>query len=264
MAVFNWQKSVAAIEANPRPHFLLAEERAIKARLSTISVVDDRSGGTGTATPRVCQVFYRYPERETEDNYPFLTIDLLDIQHNTDAQLSETKYYYTTNTGGMSPAQIAQYSEFNYYPGDLTGYLDSTGMSAAAAAGGFITTESFVPVNLVYQITSYARSSSHDRQIVAMMLRRVTPFRRGFIEVPEDGTIRRFDLLDWTKLNVLDQEAAYDKRIFRTVYTMQMNAEIPPADLLGTKQALSVHGVINVEHEYGVSVNTNYELSEAF
>jgi hypothetical protein len=238
----------------PHPGFLLAEDAALKARLSQIAVVDDRNA------ERLVDVFFRYPEDATEKTYPFITIDLLDIEHNTDVQVSETKYYYASDTTGMSPDQIARYSEFNYYPSTL----GPAAMDALVEPGRFLSTESFVPVNLLYQVTTYSRSQNHDRQITATMLRRVTPFRRGFIEIPEDGTIRRLDLLNWNPTNVLDQEAAYTKRIFRKVYTLRMNAEIPASDLLGISRVLEVHGTLNLENQNPLSVNTNPDLVEDF
>lgn len=239
----------------PHPGFLLAEDAAVKRRLSQIAVVDDRN------PERLVDVFFRYPEDDTEKHYPFLTIDLIDIMHATDRQESERKYYLAGSASGMTPDQTAQYTDrFTYYPSTLT--LDAL-EALQDGEDGFLTTESFVPVNLLYQITSYARSQSHDRQITATMLRRVTPFRRGFIEIPEDGTIRRFDLLNWTPSNVLDQEAGYKKRIFRKVYTLMMNAEIPASDLFGTKKALTVEGTLNLIHQQS-AVNDNYDLVEEF
>jgi len=82
------------------------------------------------------------------------------------------------------------------------------------------------------------------------MLRRVTPFRRGFIEVPEDNTIRRFDLMSWGNSDLLDGEAAYRKRIFRKVYSIQMTAELPASDYYALKQVTSVVGTItNADNE---------------
>lgn len=241
------------------PSFLEAEDAAVKRRVSQVSVSDDRAG------QRVCDVFYRYPHDVKEKAYPFIVIDRLDIYHDTEVQHSETQYYFTTDTAGMTPDQTKFFSEMDYYPGDDTlGYLNHDGMVAAAAGGGFLTTESFVPVRIIYQITTYSRSQDHNSQLIAKMLRRVTPFRRGFIEIPEDGTMRRFDLLNWRTLDVLDQEAGYEKRIFKTAYTLSMNAEIAASDLYGTKKVTTVHGTLNVEHTSPVSVNNNYDLTEGF
>lgn len=238
----------------PHPGFLTAEDAALKSRLSQISVTDDRNA------TRVCDVFFRYPHDVTEKAYPFITIDLVDISHATYRQHSETMYYYAHDVAGMSPSQIANYQEFNYYPSNV----GPDGMAALSEDGGFLTTESFVPVDLMYQITTWCRSQDHDRQLTAKIMRRVLPFRRGFIEIPEDGTIRRLDFMDWSNQNILDQEAAYTKRIFRKVYTVRMNAEIPASDLVGTSRALSINGTLNVEHQNDFAVNNNYDLTEAF
>jgi hypothetical protein len=71
-------------------------------------------------------------------------------------------------------------------------------------------------------------------------MRRVVPLRKGFIDVPEDGTIRRFDLMSWGNSDLLDGEAGYRKRIFRKVYTIHMSAEIPASDLTTLKHVSSV------------------------
>lgn len=251
--VLPWDQKVANLQ-RPRPGIVFAEEAAIMRRLSTLSVRDDRND------QRVCQVFFDYPERETEKYFPFFTISFIGLSHNTDAQISETQYYYTTQTNGMTPEQISRFSEFNYYPSET----NQAGMDVLAQSGGFLTADSFVPVNLLFQITSYCRGVSHDHQLIGLMLTHVTPFRRGFIEVPEDGTIRRFDLINWTSSNALDQEADYNKRIFRRHYTLQMSAELPASAINGTMQALSVQGLLNVEHQDNITVNDNFDLTEAF
>lgn len=236
------------------PGFLAAEDNAVKQRLSHIAVVDDRNA------QRVCDVFFRYPHDVKEKSYPFITIDRLDISYADYRQTSETQYYYASDVSGMSPEQIANYQEFNYMPSTLT----TAGMDALSTAGTFLTTDSFVALDITYQLTTYCRSQDHDQQLTALMLRRVVPFRRGFIPIPEDGTIRRFDLLNYSTSNILDGEAAYVKRTFRKVYTVRMNAELPASDLLGTKRVLSVNRTLNVENHNLPTANNNYELTEAF
>lgn len=237
------------------PGFLRAEDAALKRRVSQMAVTDDRN------VERVCSVFFRYPHDVTEKAYPFITIDLLGINHATDRQVSETTYYYASDTTGMSAGQAKRYSnDLTYYPSTL----DTPALAALTPAGKFTSTESFVPVSLMYQVTSYCRSQDHDRQLTALMLRRVFPFRRGFIEIPEDGTMRRLDLMSWSTSNILDQESAYTKRIFRKVYTLQMTAEIPASDLTSTTRATSIHPTINVENHSLPTANNHYDLTEAF
>jgi len=230
------------------PGFLLAEDAAVKKRVSNISVSDDRNA------TRIAKVFFRYPEGETEKEYPFITIENVGLQHDRSRQLSETNYYFSTAAGAtLSPEYI------NYYPSEF----DNAGMVTALGAGNFLKMESFVPVILTYQISTYARTALHDRQLTSKMLRRVTPFRRGFIDVPEDGTIRRFDLLSWGNSDLLDGETGYRKRIFRKVYTVQMSAEIPTSDLAAVKQVTSVVGSINNADNENPTIVT-HSFSEDF
>lgn len=208
------------------PGFLLAEDAAVKARFSNIAVSDDKNA------QRIAKVFFRYPEGETEKEYPFITIEHVGLSHNRSLQHSEQSYYYanTISSASLSPVYL------DYFPSEVS----AAGMSTELGAGDYLRTDSFVPVTLIYQISTYARSALHDRQLTAKILRRVAPFRRGFIEVPEDDTIRRFDLISWVNSDLLDGEAAYRKRIFRKVYTLHMSAEIPSSDLVPVKQVTSV------------------------
>lgn len=231
------------------PGFLLAEDAAVKARFANISVSDDRE------PVRVAKVFFRYPEGEKEKDYPFITIEHVGLSHNRSLQHSEQSYYYASGISGasLSPSFI------DYFPSEL----DATGMQAALGTGDYLRTDSFVPVTLIYQISTYARSALHDRQLTAKILRRVVPFRRGFIEIPEDGTIRRFDLISWTNSDLLDGEAGYRKRIFRKVYTIHMSAEIAASDLVQVKQVASVVGNITNADNQNPTVFTT-PFSEVF
>lgn len=210
--------------------FLLAEDAAVKARFSNIAVSDDRNN------QRPVSVFFRYPEGETEKHYPFITVELIDLAHNRSLQLSETEYWYGGGNLGQS---------IDYYPSEM----DAADLASQILPGSVLRMDSFVPITLTYQISTYTRSALHDRQLTSKLLRRVTPFRRGFIEVPEDGTIRRFDLMGWTSADLLDQEAGYRKRIFRKVYTLQMSAELPTSDITAVKKVATVVGnITNVDN----------------
>lgn len=224
------------------PGFLLAEDAAVKARFSNIAVSDDKEA------QRIAQVFFRYPEGEKEKNYPFITIENVGLVHNTRLQHSEQDYYYSTSAG----ASVGNPAFINYFPSEM-GETELQGLMDAETV--YLKMDSFVPVILIYQIATYARSAIHDRQLTAKILRRVAPFRRGFIDVPEDGTVRRFDLISWSNSDLLDGEAGYRKRIFRKVYTIHMSAEIPASDITQVKRVESVVGTIN---------NTNNLNSEVF
>lgn len=215
-----------------RTGFLLAEDEAIKARLSTLTVSDDRSG------TRPVQVFFRYPEGETERVYPFITIEMIDLVHARNRQHSELELQYFNTSGGASaPANWQNRpNALTYWPNESSDLSNFTNKNDFQV----LTSNEFVPVDLVYQVSVFARSALHDRQLSSQMIRKVFPFRLSSIMIPADGTSRRLELLDWTTADLLDPEAGYRKRIFRKIYTLQMASELPSTDVYGTKQATSV------------------------
>lgn len=209
----------------PNPGFLLAEDAALKNRFATLTVSDDRNNA------RPVQVFFRYPESETERSYPFITIEMIDIVHARNRQHSETQIVYPkTGIPGRSE-MLDDPNLMTYWPSRIANME-----TVSAPNKDFIVSHEFVPVDILYQVSTFTRSALHDRQLSSQMLSTIVPFRKGFIEVPEDGTIRRLDLLDWTTADLLDSEAGYRKRIFRKIYTLQMTAEIPSTDMFGLKQ----------------------------
>lgn len=214
------------------PGFTLAEDAALKARLQTVYVSDDRN------QQRLVKVFFRQPDGETEKVYPFITIELIGINHAKYRQHSAVDYYYT-NDASLSADRRAGYAErLNYFPSEY----NEEGLKEIVGSEDFIHIEDFVPVDLTYQVSTYCRSQRHDRQMTAAIMRYVFPLRRGFIEIPEDGTMRRCDLLNWRQADLLDQEAGYNKRIFRKVFTVQINAEIPQNDIEIVKKVETVTG----------------------
>lgn len=216
--------------------FLLAEDAALKARFSGLTVNDDRNN------MRPVQVFFRYPEGETERLYPFITIEMIDIVHARNRQHSEVYLEYIEEGKPKHDEIMSGPNALKYWPSqgpNPEGYIE------ALAADGIISGE-FVPVDILYQVSTFTRSALHDRQLSSQMLSTIVPFRKGFIDIPADGTIRRLDLLDWTTADLLDPEAGYRKRIFRKIYTLQMSAEIPSTDLHEIYQITSSSVTLNV------------------
>lgn len=233
------------------PGFLLAEDAAVKARFSGITVSDDRK------QQRPVKVFFRYPEGETEKEYPFITIEHLGISHARNLQHSEQDYIFYSNTSSASldPVRSVDYFPSEMNREDLENEYNSVGSLARV--------RSFIPVNLIYQIATYTRSALHDRQLTSKILRLIAPYRQSYILIPEDGTSRRLDMLSWNNSDLLDQEAAYRKRIFRKVYTIQMNAELPASEIIETPQVSSVIGNINSSNNTDRHVPYS-TISEAF
>ena len=215
------------------PGFLLAEDAALKARLlNGLSVSDDRQNS------RKVQVFYRYPESDTERSFPFVTIELIGISHARYRQESELTYYYVSPEFSASVPLSSSSNKIDYFPSE---YVDAD-MENIVGDSPYLATQQMIPIDLTYQISTYCRSQRHDRDLTAGMLRYVFPFRRSYITIPEDNTSRRCDLLSWRSSDVMDQEAGYKKRIFRKVYTVQINSELPQSDLFAAEAAFEIQG----------------------
>ena len=219
--------------------FLIAEDAAVKQRFSTLTVADDRNGS------RPVDVFFRYPEGETERKYPFITIENIDINNSRQRQHSEVTVY-TPNPYSTDASAAADF--LTYWPDTLSSLSASTPTVA-------LKSEEFVPIDLLYQVSTYARSALHDRQLTSQMLSKYAPFRYGFIYVESDNTVRRFDLLDWITADLLDPEAGYRKRIFRKVYTLQMSAELPSSGYTSVKR------VSQVKNKVATAVPAAYRFS---
>lgn len=200
------------------PGFLLAEDAAVKRQFSQITVSDDKSSA------RPVKVFFRYPEAETERDYPFITIELIDVVHALHRQHSIVQLYGSTTQAASVPATGSP-TELKYWPST------SDNLAPYSSLGQDVTAYDFLPVDLLYQVSTYTRTALHDRQLSSQILSRAARFRFGWLPIPEDGTLRRFDLLDWVTADLLDPEAGYRKRIFRKVYTIQINAELTVTDL---------------------------------
>jgi hypothetical protein len=177
---------------------ILNEDKALKTAMQGITVSD-----SGNAV-RPVGVWYGQPDMEIRDQvYPYITLDFIGYSED----------FERAHRGVVS---------MRYYPeGVDTGTVGSDG----AGAKQYVT-EFPIPVNLDYQITTYARQPRHDRAIMAAMLsgHRI-PLRFGRLIVPEDNTLRRVEFLGMSKKDTTDQNG---KRLFSNVYNIRISAEVLP------------------------------------
>jgi len=185
--------------------FLLNEDKALKALLkSRIAVTDSKNN------LRPVGVWFGQPDVEIRDqSYPYITIDLSDISHARERQHSG-------------------FTELNYIP------------EATDINGNILTenakrwTESPTPVNVDYQVTSYARQPLHDRQILSSILTDLLPFRFGILEIPEDNTARRIELLGYAKRDTTEQ----GKRLFVNVFSIRVNSELFTTGIIQERESI--------------------------
>jgi hypothetical protein len=184
--------------------FLLAEDKALRELLQGVTVSDQKSENSNTVRP--IGVWFGQPDQELRNqNYPYVTIQMIDVARD--------------NTREMRGKTSREYLR------------DETISSDAP----FIANRP-IPVNIDYQITTYARHPRHDRELLAKILYSKLPFRFGTLNC-DDDTVRRLDVLDVTKRDVTEQA----KRLFVNVFTVRVSSEIPDGVLKQLYKVLEVH-----------------------
>lgn len=179
--------------------YIINEDKALKTLLTGITVSD-----SGNAT-RPVGVWFGQPDVEIRNQvFPYITIELVGVAEATDrAHRGYIDMPYTPE-GANHMVNFA-----SWYP---------------------------IPVNLDYQITTYARQPRHDRQIInALFGINRLPLRFGLLLIPEDGTVRRLDVMGFVKRDTTEQ----DKRLFSNVYNIQVSSEFIPADLVQLYEVLT-------------------------
>lgn len=186
--------------------FLLSEDKALRERLQGITVTDQKAESQN-ATRKV-GVWFGQPDQEIRDqSYPYITIDMLDISRAT-----EREHRGKTDASYLRPSDLDEEKGFETdYP---------------------------IPVNIDYQITTFARHPRHDREILATLLDGRTALRFGIIEL-DDNTVRRFDVLGLSKRDLVEQ----GRRLFMNAITVRISSEIAQ----GTLQTLEK--VQNIEFD---------------
>jgi hypothetical protein len=185
--------------------FLLAEDEALRNLLKDMVVTDQKSV-TEEGPQRKVGVWFGQPDQEVRSqSYPYITIDMIDIGED----------FIRSMRGKAKPVYMTDPATG---PDGSTSYDDQT-------QDWHINWP--IPVNIDYQITTYARQPRHDRQILAQLLYTKIPLRFAVLETgpnTQSGTTRRLDVLDVSKRDITEQ----GKRLFVNAITVRVSSEIAP------------------------------------
>lgn len=182
--------------------FLEREDRALKLKLKDELSVSDMANQA-----RPVDVWFRYPDKEVRDVvYPFITIDFVGLR-----KADEREHR------GVIPIE--------YKPEDYT-YVDPTASTA-------VETDVPVPYEIYYALSAYSRNPLHDRQLVAQLIQYSSrlSMRFGYLEVPEDKTLRRLDVLGMEVTDYKDEAGT----VFRKVFTATVSAELFLSEILESR-----------------------------
>jgi hypothetical protein len=210
-----------------RRGIILAEEESLVAKLSNIAVSDPNASDG----KRRVKVYYRHPPDVQERTYPFITIDLLDIDFAADRAHSAQRYPVD-----FWPSEYA----------DFQGYADANGLDYSADDGDVAEAVEFHPYDLYFSVTTYTRNPIHDRQLTSLLLGTAyLPDRWGYLHVPADDSIRHLERVGWANLDDYEGNPQASDRVFRKSYNVKVSAFVAPEYPYTFKQVLEVAGSIH-------------------
>lgn len=176
--------------------FIIAEDNALKTLVQGMVVSDKKNMG------RPVKVWFGYPDIELTDQvFPFVTLDLIDIVPANDRQ-HQGRLYDNDYQGTVAPGGEDSYAY------DIP-----------------------VAYDLVYQVTTYSRHPRHDRALQIQLLQRI-PSKYGKLAVPNQlgtETAYRSMFLDgFTKLDTVEEDTGGARRILRNALTVRVVSEMSP------------------------------------
>ena len=196
--------------------FIINEDAALKDILTGITVSD---GGNAA---RPVAVYYGQPDKDIRtQSYPYITLDLVGVREDMER----------AHRGSV---------DLTYTPENFTPNTDDNGLNQPVNFP--------IPVDLIYQVSTWARQPRHDRQIIASLFAPGRlPLRFGQLTIPEDNTMRRLDMLGFSKRDSTEG----GKRLFSNVYNIRISAELFP------DQLSAVYTVTDVNTSLGYQTTPN-------
>lgn len=170
--------------------WILNEDDALKTKLMGLTIT-----ASGSATPLPVGVRFSVPEDEYADfTYPLITITHASIARDPERE----------SRGYTALASLPE--GFDYDAGPYFAEFPT-------------------PYNIDYQIILYTRLIEHRTPLLAMLATlNYLPERYGFLQIPQDETVRRLDLLGGPQLD--SGRDSNSKRIFTATYRIRVSTEL--------------------------------------
>ncbi|WP_033322063.1 hypothetical protein [Actinomadura atramentaria] len=187
--------------------WIFNEDGALKSRLQGMKVTD-----VNAPDGRPVQVRFRLPESELGDlTFPAVIIDHRSVERDPDREHR-----------GLT----------------IFGYLPE-GEAPATEDEPFGPNEIPVPYNIDYQVTVLSRKAVHHVDLIGQVARfERLPARFGALPIPQDGTVRRLDLLGGPELST-DRDAD-GKRLFTATYLIRVSTELVESALHRYRRVMEI------------------------
>jgi hypothetical protein len=222
--------SLTEADLDDHTGFLLAEEAALKTYLSGHLVPTGRNRKGEVVTKEV-PVYFRWPDSRTNIRFPNIMIDLLQVTPDYSRWTSEWDY---GAMGSDFENWVDGSVRHDWYEPSMT----NTMPVVPSTTGRII--ENYLPFKLYFQISVSTNHVQTDRALTARMIVDFFPSRNFFIGIPADNTWRRCELVEWATADTQETTEA-TKRIFRKIYTISMEAEVPRSQIIEIAKVRRLH-----------------------
>lgn len=210
-----------------RRGFLIAEEEALKAKLSNLTVRSPKSPG-GRAPVKV---WFSQPESERVRTYPYITIDLISIDLARDRVHS------------------AEITPIDYWPSEYPTFAEwATAHNIAFDPDTQIPYATrWHPYNISFQVATHSLYAAHDRELLSTLLGTAyLPMSGwGYLPVPADDSQRWLDCQGFGAADYNAGSAQKAVRVFRKIFNVVVSAHLPPEDPFIYYKVLAVAGSIS-------------------
>lgn len=242
---WDYDLAVGDIDITAHTGLILAEDAALKTYLSGITV-PDKNGMIPV------DVWFRHPEGERRIKYPFITIDFLAINPSFDRWQSQ--HYVSENDAIFLDPETTLETRTGMYVPSVSPELPE---KEDPTAGYRI--DPYLMHTLMYQVAVYTRSAIHDRYLLSRFMTDIFPPRPFFIGVDADATWRRCELLGMEQGDTTETTESGNKRIFRKIYTISIDAEIPYSRILEVPVAQRLHADVYADTEDREEIDHDYD-----
>lgn len=200
--------------------FIFNEDRAMKAKFSSLVVQDVNAPDTG----RPVQTIWLDSDVElTNLTYPSIIIANLGITF--DPERASSGWF-----------------QLPYTPENFPQWINDDNQEVSESPYWAFTP---IPYNIDYQIEVLSRNNKHSTFLSAVLSGPdYLSTRHGYLSIPEDGTVRRLDVQSGPERQ--STKDADGKRIFHTIYTVKVSTELLPVEIDAYSKVTTVVDTITI------------------
>lgn len=219
--------------ALPQDKFPFIESRALKAKLEGKVLASASNYPNGRAVP----VGFVQPDMQVRNaQYPGIYIDYgtVGVAHEREVRGPTNLQYAPPGY----PTDVQVPADFEDKDSTATTDWGATGFDRLSSP--YYVPEHPIPYNLDFNVSVLTRNYAQAFEIINQLQDiELLPPRFGYLEVPEDGTVRTLEVLGGPEIDPIEDEDS--KRVIQTLYSVRVTAELSLYEVQQVQRVLNVN-----------------------